>query len=61
MDQTYWHKQSDKPLFPELEWSRPENKQQAGKLLVIGGNKFGFVEPSEAFAAAEKAGVGNAR
>ena len=61
MDQGYWVKQTDKPLFPELEWSRPENKQQAGKLLVIGGNRFGFVEPSEAFRAAEVAGIGTAR
>ena len=61
MEQSYWVKQTDKPLFPELEWSRPENKLQAGKLLIVGGNKFGFVEPSEAYAAAEKAGIGTAR
>ncbi|HSX15177.1 MAG TPA: hypothetical protein VLF40_00095 [Candidatus Saccharimonadales bacterium] len=57
----YWVKQTGKPLYPELEWSRPEHKLQAGKLLVIGGNQFGFVEPSEAFKAAEQAGVGTAR
>ncbi len=61
MEQTYWHKQTAKPLFPELEWSRPENKAQAGKLLIIGGSQFGFVEPSEAYKVAEKAGVGTAR
>lgn len=61
MEQTYWHKQTDKPLFPELEWSRPETKAQAGKLLIVGGNQFGFVEPSEAFKAAEAAGIGTAR
>ena len=61
MEQSYWLKQTDKPLFPELEWSRPETKAQAGKLLIIGGNRFGFVEPSEAFRAAEKAGIGTAR
>lgn len=62
MDRTYWHKQtSDKPLFPDLMWSRPENKRQAGKLLVIGGNAHGFAAPAEAFAVAEKTGVGTAR
>lgn len=59
---TYWHKQAaDKPLFPDLLWSRPENKRQAGKLLVVGGNVHGFAAPAAAFAAAEKAGAGTVR
>ncbi len=58
----YWHQQTaDKPLFPELLWSRPENKQTAGKLLIIGGNQFGFVSPAEAHKAAQTAGVGQVR
>ena len=62
MDRTYWQKQtSDKPLFPDLLWSRPENKRQAGKLLIVGGNAHGFAAPAEAFAVAEKTGVGTAR
>lgn len=62
MEHSYWHKQqSGKPLFPELEWSRPENKMQAGKLLIIGGNLHGFAAPAEAYAAAVKAGIGTAR
>ncbi len=61
MQPPYWHRQTDKPLFPQLEWSRPETKAQAGKLLIIGGNKFGFVEPAEAYREAEKAGIGTAR
>lgn len=62
MEREYWLRQEPgKPLFPELEWSRPENRQQAGKLLVVGGNVHGFAAPAEAFAAAEKAGVGTAR
>ncbi len=62
MDRTYWHKQTpDQPLFPDLLWSRPENKRQAGKLLIIGGNAHGFSAPAEAFAAAEKSGIGTAR
>ncbi len=62
MDHTCWHKQTpDKPLFPDLLWSRPENKRQAGKLLIIGGNAHGFTAPAEAFVAAENAGIGTAR
>lgn len=58
----YWLTQSkDKPLFPELEWSRPENRTQAGKLLIIGGNLHGFAAPAEAYAAAAGAGIGTAR
>lgn len=58
-DNTYWHKQTtDKPLFPDLLWSRPENKHQAGKLLIIGGNQYGFVAPSDAFSFAQTAGIG---
>ncbi len=61
MDNTYWHKQADKPLFPDLIWARPENKRQAGKLLIIGGNKFGFAAVGSAYTAAQKAGAGHIR
>ncbi len=58
----YWVKQEQgKPLFPELLWSKPENKRHAGKLLIIGGNLHGFSAPAGAFAAAEKAGIGMTR
>lgn len=57
----YWHKQGSEPLFPDLLWSRPENKAQAGKLLIIGGNSFGFAAVGEAYAVATKAGVGTCR
>jgi len=62
MERDYWlRQQPDNPLFPELEWSRPENRLHAGKLLIVGGNLHGFAAPAEAYAAAEKAGVGAAR
>ncbi len=61
MQPEYWVRQSNQPLFPELEWSRPENRLQAGKLLIIGGNEQGFVEPAEAYTAAEKAGIGTSK
>ena len=62
MEDTSWLKQAaDKPLFPDLLWSRPENKRQAGKLLIIGGNQHGFAAPVAAYNAAVAAGVGTAR
>jgi len=60
--ETPWQRQAkNKPLFPDLEWSRPENKQHAGKLLIIGGNAYGFASPAEAYQEAAKAGIGTAR
>ncbi len=57
----YWQKQGSEPLFPELIWSRPENKQHAGKLLIIGGSASGFASVAEAYASALTAGIGMAR
>lgn len=57
-EQSYWHKQGDEPLFPDLLWSRPENRQHAGKLLIIGGNLHGFAAPASAFQEAMQAGAG---
>lgn len=57
----YWQQQTNEPLFKEILWSRPENKQQSGKLLIIGGNKFGFAAPAEAYANAENSGAGAIR
>lgn len=62
MEQSYWLRQeSHKPLFPDMAWSRPENRLQAGKLLVVGGNAYGFAAPAEAYNEAVKAGIGTAR
>jgi ADP-dependent NAD(P)H-hydrate dehydratase / NAD(P)H-hydrate epimerase len=62
MHQEYWQRQgAQKPLFPDLLWSRPEQRSQAGKLLVIGGNLHAFAAPAEAFGEAEKAGAGTVR
>ncbi len=62
MERTYWQRQDpSKPLFPELEWSRPENRQAACKLLIIGGNLYGFAAPAEAYAASVEAGIGTSQ
>jgi hypothetical protein len=62
MDHSYWHKQSEgKPLYPDLIWSRPENRAQAGKLLIISGSAAGFSVAAQAYQVAEKAGAGIVR
>lgn len=55
------HQSAEKPLFADLLWSKPENKHQAGKLLIIGGNSFGFISVAEAYSVALEAGVGEVR
>jgi hypothetical protein len=58
----YWLRQTqDQPLFPDSIWSRPEQQSLAGKLLIIGGNAYGFSAAAEAYAAASRAGIGTAR
>lgn len=59
MDRAYWQKQStDKPLFPDIEWSKPEQRSMAGKLAIIGGNKGGFLAISDNYTFAQKIGIG---
>lgn len=59
MDRSYWLKQTEEAsLFPDIEWSRPENQQLAGKLLIIGGNLYGFAAPAEAYGESLQAGIG---
>lgn len=58
----YWHKQStDTPLFPDAEWERPERKDQAGRLLIVGGNIHGFADVANAYTVASERGVGSIR
>lgn len=62
MDTSYWLKQTPaKPLFPDIQWSKPEQKARAGKLLIIGGHAQGFVAVAETYNTALKAGVGEVR
>lgn len=62
MDFSYWKKQSaDAPLFPDIEWSKPEQRSFAGKLGIVGGNKLGFAGVAEAYGVATNAGVGQVR
>jgi NAD(P)H-hydrate repair Nnr-like enzyme with NAD(P)H-hydrate dehydratase domain len=56
-----WSKQTDEPLFPDVLWSRPENRRHAGKLLIIGGHAQNFSTVSDAYGAAGQAGAGTIR
>lgn len=58
----YWQRQTPgKPLFPDIEWNKPEQRSQAGKLGIIGGNKLGFLAVGDAYGTATAAGVGQVR
>lgn len=62
MDFDYWKRQSaEAPLFPDIEWSKPETRSQSGKLGIVGGNKLGFAGVAEAYSVALRSGVGQAR
>lgn len=58
---SFLRQSKDKPLFPDLLWSRPENRLIAGKLLIIGGNLHGFAAPAAAYKESVKSGIGTAR
>ncbi len=59
---SYWQKQSStKPLFPDIEWSRPEQRSHAGKLAIIGGNKLGFAAVNDTYNTSVEVGAGQIR
>lgn len=62
MDYPYWKKQDlNQPLFPEIEWNKPQQKIMAGKLGVIGGNKLGFMAVVNSYQTATSYGIGETR
>ena len=62
MNLPYWQRQTpEQPLFPDIEWNKPEQRSRAGKLGIIGGNKLGFAGVAEAYSTALASGVGEAR
>ncbi len=59
---SYWKQQPPgKPLFPDIEWSKPEQRSHAGKLGIVGGNKLSFVAVGDAYGIASEIGVGHIR
>jgi NAD(P)H-hydrate repair Nnr-like enzyme with NAD(P)H-hydrate dehydratase domain len=60
--QDYWQKQDLKnPLYEDLVWSKPEQKNLAGNLLIIGGNAHAVSAPGEAFSIAMAQGIGTTK
>ena len=58
----YWKQQQPtKPLFPDIEWSKPEQKSSRGRLGIIGGNKLGFAGIAESYSTALNTGAGEVR
>jgi len=58
----YWHQQTpEKLLYPDIEWSKPEQRAQRGRLGIIGGNKLGFISVAESYNLALKTGAGEVR
>lgn len=58
----YWHQQTAiKPLYPDIEWSKPEQKSRSGRLGIVGGNKLGFAGVAENYGIAVSIGVGEIR
>jgi len=62
MEHPYWHKQSTtKPLYADIEWSKPEPRSKRGRLGIIGGNKLGFICVAESYVTALDTGAGEVR
>lgn len=57
----YWHRQSTKKLFNEVDLLPPEQRRFAGKLLIIGGNRGLFFAVANALETAKRFGAGEVR
>lgn len=58
----FWRRQDPlKPLFDDVLWSKPERRDQAGRLAIIGGNSKGFWAVAMAYKVALATGMGQIR
>lgn len=58
----FWRKQQPRqPLFGDVAWGRPERRDQAGRLAIVGGNDKGFWAIAMAYRMATSLGVGSVR
>ena len=58
MNSPTWVRQSDKPLFEQLDWDKPERKDHAGKLLIVGGHVHALTAPAQSYLLASALGIG---
>lgn len=62
MNYPYWKQQTaEKPLYPDIIWSKPEQRSMRGRLGIIGGNKLGFLSVAQSYTTAQMTGVGEVR
>ena len=62
MNIPYWQQQTPaKPLYPDIAWNKPQQRAQAGKLGIIGGNRLSFRAIEHSYTTALTTGVGQAR
>lgn len=57
----YWKRQKEEPLFEQLDWDKPERKDQAGRLLIVGGSDHALSAPAQAFMLSQSHGIGSAK
>lgn len=58
----FWHKQTPgTPLYPDIAWNKPEQRAQAGRLGIIGGNKLSFAGVAESYSTSLATGVGEVK
>lgn len=62
MSGDYWRRQeAGEALFNDVLWSKPERRDQAGRLAIIGGSSQGFFAVAASYGWAVRAGVGEVR
>jgi len=54
----FWIRQTDKALYEQLEWDKPERKNQAGRLLIVGGNIHALSAPAQSYGFTQSLGIG---
>lgn len=57
----YWKKQTTNPIYSDIDQEKPEQKQHAGRLLIIGGHSGAFFTTATATAKATELGLGKVR
>lgn len=62
MEVAYWKtQQPTAPIFPDIEWGKPEQRAQRGRLGIVGGNKLGFTGVATSYDTALATGAGEVR